>query len=158
MFKRIILKFSLLILTFCVVLYGMEALRSADFLREPQSAMNAVALLFGGDFRPLNWCPDKVTSVIIFSSNKDISMTFKSLQELSSVCEVMIGPVNKDQLSAANFSRRLEAKSSTNSITVVLEQSQDGKLFRVQGMPFSSPILEKILDRAAELKSNLNSI
>ncbi len=158
MLKRIILKLSVLILSFVAVVYGMNILRSSDFLGESRGTNNAVALLLGDDLRPLNWCPEKVTEVTLLHSLKEASLTVKSAQELSAFCELMIGPVNQDQLNQAKFDKRLQADSLTRSITVILEQSQDGKLFRVQGMPFSSPMLEKVLSRYTETKSNLNSI
>jgi hypothetical protein len=66
--------------------------------------------------------------------------------DISTVCELMMGPVSTDDAKNTNFTQRMAATGPDNT-TVILEQIPDKGVFRVKGLSFSSPMLTKALER-----------
>ncbi len=130
-----------------VVIYGIKVLKSPDFAKTSKNPDSAISLLLGNDLRPLNWCSGKTSKIEILNNEGGIQKTLENSLEISSLCETMIGGVTADKLDQAVFVRRLVARGSEKE-EKVLEQSKDGSLFRVQGLPFTSPMLEKALQRS----------
>ena len=151
--KRLIFKVRMLLVSFGVVIFGIKTLKSPEFTRNSQNPDSAMSLLLGSDVRPLNWCPEKTLRLELLDNNGQIQRTVESSQEISSLCETMIGGVNQDQLAKAVFHDRIVSRNS-DKVRKILEQSEDGSLFRVQGMPFSSPMLQKAVERSSHAGSH----
>lgn len=129
-----------------VVIYGIRTLKSSEFTQTSNDPNNALSLLLGSDVRPLNWCFGKTTKLEILADDGSVQRTLEKASEISSLCETMISGVTADQLAQAVFVRRLVARGEEKG-EKVLEQSKQGGIFRSQGLPFTSPMLEKALQR-----------
>lgn len=128
------------------VFYGMRALDGGaleDKATDPQSALG---ILIGSDYRPMNWCPEKTQKIELFDSTGGLQATFEKPEDISSVCEIMMGAFSMDGIEESSFKKTLVAFGAAAE-GVVLEQVPGKPVFRVKGMPFSSPMLSKALDR-----------
>ena len=146
-------KIVALLIAFAAVIYGIKKLNSQEFVTTSQDPNSAISALLGADVRPLNWCPSDVKKIDVMISS-EVRKTLTDSKDLTSLCEVMIGGVTADQLDKAHFVQRAVAMGSGND-EKVLEQAPGASgaaIFRVQGMPFSSPMLEKALNRLEETK------
>ncbi|MDG0814844.1 hypothetical protein [Bdellovibrio svalbardensis] len=143
---KLLLKVVMLVVALGAVIYGIKTLKSPEFSQKSNDPDNAISLLLGSDLRPLNWCFEKTTQMEILKDDGSILKTIQDPAEISSLCETMIGGVTADKLSQAVFIRRLVVRKGEKDERV-LEQAKEGGLFRVQEMPFTSPMLEKSLQR-----------
>ncbi|QLY25570.1 hypothetical protein [Bdellovibrio sp. KM01] len=140
------LKVAFMIGSFGLVIYGMQQLRSSEFAREAQKDDSALSLLLGGETRPLNWCLPETKKVEILSEKGEVLKALTSAQDISSVCEILIGPISTDVVQKSKFNRRLVA-SDAKGTTKTLEQAANSPYFRADEMPMSSVMLEKVLQR-----------
>lgn len=144
---KLFLKSLSLIGSFILVIYGMQKLKSEEFINASQSNGGAFAILMGTSERPMNWCPKDVIGIQLLDSKGDSILEFKDPKQISLYCEIMIGGVTQEQLRAAKFAPRLKAYSATNE-EVYLESSEVSGVFNVRGLPFASSMLKKILQRS----------
>ncbi|MEK2643757.1 hypothetical protein [Bdellovibrio sp. BCCA] len=144
----LILKVSMLLLALVVVIYGIKALQSPKVQTQAGDPSSVVGLLLGGDQRLLNWCPGDTAKVEIFSETGEVLKTLTSKQDLSAVCELMIGGFTQDPAETPVYKLKLKAYPGSGN-PVSLEKAVQSPIFRVQGMPFSSPGLVKVLERLA---------
>lgn len=144
----LILKISILLLAFVAVLYGIKALQSPRVQNSSADPNSVIGLLVGGEFRLLNWCPEKLKTIDLLSESGEVLKTFSEPQDLSSICELMIGSFNQDPQHEPRYRPVLKAFTE-NGETKILEKDVTSEIFRVQGMPFSSPGLMKVLKRLA---------
>ncbi len=140
------LKVAFMIGSFGLVIYGMKQLRSSEFAREAQKDDSALSLLLGGETKPVNWCFPETTKVDILSDKGEVLKSLTSAQDISSVCEILIGPISADVVQKAPFTRRLVA-SDAKGTTKNLEQAPNSPFFRADEMPMSSVMLQKVLQR-----------
>jgi hypothetical protein len=140
------LKVAFMIGSFGLVIYGMKQLKSADFAREAQKDDSALSLLLGGESKPVNWCFPETKKVDVLSDKGEILKSLTSAQDISSVCEILIGPISTEVVQKSQFTRRLVA-SDTKGATKTLEQAPNSPFFRADEMPMSSAMLEKVLQR-----------
>lgn len=141
-----ILKIVVLCAALGFVIYGIRALQSPQVqtkLGEPNSALG---ILLGSDQRPLNWCPQNVQKVEIFSETGQVFRVLSTPQDISAVCELLIGGFTQSSETPPAFYLKMRAYPVSGN-PVSLEATQDGAVFRVQGLPFSSPGLVKVLKR-----------
>ncbi|UYL10464.1 hypothetical protein B9G69_007715 [Bdellovibrio sp. SKB1291214] len=143
------LKIAFMIGSFGLVIYGMKQLRSSEFARDSQKEDSALALLLGGDTRPLNWCLADTKKVEIYSGKGEVQKTLESAQDISSVCEILIGPISAEAVQKSQFLPRLIATDAKGA-KKTLEQAPNSPFFRVDDMPMSSTVLEKVLQRLAQ--------
>lgn len=141
-----ILKLLALVFSLTVVIYAMRSLRSMSEQPVNSDSDSMLNLLVGEQQKLFNWCPQDVVKVEIYTENSELVRTLNSTSEISAVCELMIGPVIKNQARPFLFRPKLKAYSKSNEI-VVLEMDSQDKIFQVKGMPFTSPNLNKALDR-----------
>lgn len=143
------LKIAFMIGSFGLVIYGMKQLRSPEFARDTQKEDNALSLLLGGDTRPLNWCLADTKKVEIYSEKGEVLKTLETPKDISSVCEILIGPISAEAVQKSQFSRRLVA-TDAKGVVKTLEQAPNSPFFRVDEMPMSSTVLEKVLQRLTQ--------
>ncbi|WP_413576505.1 hypothetical protein ACLVWU_00515 [Bdellovibrio sp. HCB290] len=140
------LKVAFMIGSFGLVIYGMQQLRSSDFARDAQKDDSALSLLLGGETRPLNWCPAETKKVDVLSEKGEVIKTLEAAPDISSVCEIMIGSISEEVVQKSQFSRRLVATDAKGA-TKTVEQVPNTPFFKVDDMPLSSALLEKVLKR-----------
>jgi hypothetical protein len=139
-------KVLVLAVAFGGVIYSIRSLRSPEFERKAMEPDNALAVLIGSDYRPYTWCPKETSKVDIFANSGSIQKSLTAAAEVSTVCELMMGPVSADDAKDTKFVQRMAATGADNT-TVILEQIPDKGVFRVKGLSFSSPMLVKALQR-----------
>lgn len=142
----LIIKILILVITFGVVLYGIRALKSPSVQTSAGDPNSIVGLLIGGDQRLLNWCPPDVQKVEIYDHSGSVVRILTSAQDISAVCELMIGGFSQGA-QTPQFKVKLQSYSKSSEAPVALEAAEGAPLFRVKGMPFSSPGLVKALER-----------
>ncbi|XGC80947.1 hypothetical protein ACES2L_00430 [Bdellovibrio bacteriovorus] len=142
----LILKISMLVFAFVAVLYGIKALQSPQTQRHASDPNSVIGLLVGGEYRLLSWCPEKTVKLELLSENSEVLKTFSSAQDLSAACELMVGSFSQEQNYEPKYRPLLKAVSESGE-TKILEKDVGKEIFRVQGMPFSSPGLVKVLKR-----------
>ncbi|QDK36184.1 hypothetical protein [Bdellovibrio sp. NC01] len=150
---KLLVKTVILVIALAAVIYGIKNLNSPEFATNSQDPNSAISALLGADVRPLNWCPAQVQKIEVMMSS-EVRKNLSEAKDLTSLCEIMIGGVTADQLEKARFVKRAVATGSGGDERV-LEQvpgASGAIIFRVQGMPFSSPMLEKALNRLEETK------
>lgn len=141
-FKILILGLSL-----GAVFYLIETLDSGRLNTKAGDPNSFIGLMLGGDQRLLNWCPADVEKVEIFhGDNLEVAKVLTSPQDLSAVCELMIGGFSEGS-QPPSFKIKLRAYPKGSGNPVSLEKADGAPLFRVKGMPFSCPGLEKVLGR-----------
>ncbi|WP_413559290.1 hypothetical protein [Bdellovibrio sp. HCB209] len=143
------LKVAFMIGSFGLVIYGMKQLRSSEFAREASKDDSALSLLLGGETRPLNWCLAETKKVEIYSEKGEVQKTLETPVDISSVCEILVGPISSDIVEKAQFARRLVATDAKGT-SKTLEQAPNSSFFRVDDMPMSSVMLEKVLQRLTQ--------
>ncbi len=126
------------------IFYLMRALDSGDVERSISNSGSGLGILIGSDLRPLNWCPPSVTKIEIYSPDGVVIKTFESAVELSRLCELMVGGFHKASEQEPTFYKKMRAFSAAGE-TLQLDQATQPGLYRVQGMPFSSPMLNSAL-------------
>lgn len=139
-------KVLVLLVAFAGVIYSIRSLKSPEFERKAMDPDNALAVLIGSDYRPYTWCPKATAKVEVFADSGSVQKTLTTAPEISTVCELMMGPVSADDAKNTNFVQRMAATGPDNT-TIILEQIPDKAVFRVKGMSFSSPMLIKALQR-----------
>ncbi|MBO9666593.1 MAG: hypothetical protein J7501_07235 [Bdellovibrio sp.] len=132
-----------------LVIYGIQTLRSQKFNQEVQKEDSALSVLLGSDARPMNWCALETQTVNIYDVAGEIQRTLTDSKDLSAVCEILIGPITKEAAERSVFAKRMVAKDAKGA-EKVLEQAPGTPYFRTQGLPFSSPMLEKALQRLSQ--------
>lgn len=137
-------KIAILLVAFAGVLYSMQKLNSEDVSKKLMDPDNSLNLLIGGDEKPTNWCPRETVEVALYNDQEAVVKTLTSAIDVSSVCEIMVGSFSNEGVEEKAYSKRLAAKSKAGDIKV-LEQIPGKPIFRVQGLPFSSPMLLKNL-------------
>ena len=131
------------------ILYAIRALNTgdvADKLSDPQSTLG---LLIGSDYRPYNWCPEKTRKVDVFAQDGAILRVLEAPADISAACEIMMGAFSREGIEESSYQKILAAHGDTESEIVIMEGVSGKPVFRVKGMPFSSPMLSKALDRLA---------
>lgn len=131
-----------------LVIYGIQTLKSPKFAEQAQKEDSALNLLLGTEARPMNWCMMNPVKVEIYSGEKLVK-TLTENKDISAVCEILIGSLTKEAADKAPYAKRLVATDAKGT-EKVLEQAYGTGYFRVQGMPFSSPMLEKALGRLTQ--------
>jgi hypothetical protein len=139
-------KVLVLLVAFAGVIYSIRSLKSPEFERKAMDPDNALAVLIGSDYRPYTWCPKATSKVEVFADSGSVQKTLTTAPEISTVCELMMGPVSADDAKNTKFVQRMAATGPDNT-TIILEQIPDKAVFRVKGMSFSSPMLIKALQR-----------
>ncbi|MFV3407671.1 hypothetical protein [Bdellovibrio bacteriovorus] len=143
------LKIGMMVLALVGVFYGMKALDGGALEDKASDPQSALGLLIGSDYRPLNWCPEKAPKVEIFDQAGAVVKTLEKPEDISSVCEIMMGAFSMEGIEESSFKKILAAHGASSGEIVILEQVPGKPVFRVKGMPFSSPMLSKALDRLA---------
>lgn len=143
---RLFLKISVMLFALVGIVYAMRYLTSQEFAEKSQSPDSALAILTGANVKASNWCPDEIEFLQLFSSDPDKSTTkdVSSAQDRAQLCEVMMGPVSKEDLEES-FRPVIQALAKNGQATT-LERNAKG-VFRISGMPFRSDSLEKALKR-----------
>lgn len=131
-----------------LVIYGIKTLKSPQFVEETKKDDSALNLLLGSESRPMNWCMANPAKVEIYSGEKLVK-TLTENRDISAVCEILIGSITKEAAEKAPYAKRLVATDAQGA-EKVLEQAFGTGYFRTQGMPFSSPMLEKGLQRLTQ--------
>ena len=134
----------MMILALVGVIYLMRTLNSGDAERSMSDPQSALGILIGAELRPLNWCPEDVSRIEIFDQDGAQLKSFTSKVELSRVCELMVGGFQKTDDQQLTFKKRIVA-SNAQGKHEFLEQANLPSIYRVQGMPFGSPMLDKAL-------------
>lgn len=129
-------KIALLLVSLGVVVYAMRLLQAPDVPTQLASPENPMALLLGSDLRPLNWCMVKVDKIELPGLGKNFNKT----PDISRFCEVMIEPVNQNDLQIEDY--QVVAVATGEGKTKKLERNSKG-VFRVESFPFHSKQLEK---------------
>lgn len=141
-----LLKVFVLAVAFAGVVYAIRSLKSPEFERKALEPDNALAVLIGSDYRPYTWCPKETSKVDIFADSGSIQKSLATPADISTVCELMMGPVSAEDAKNTGFIQRVAATGPDNT-TIILEQIPDKGVFRVKGLSFSSPMLVKALQR-----------
>lgn len=141
-----ILKISMLLLAFVSVLYGISALKSPTLETKVGDPNSFLGALLGSDQRLYNWCHPDADRVEIFNAQGQVFKVLTSSQDISAVCELMIGGFSQGD-DKQEFSLRLRSHSKTQAAPIDLEQSSKNTIFSVKGMPFSCPGLVNALMR-----------
>lgn len=139
----------MMLIALAVVLYAIRSLRSPDVAQKAADPQSALGVLLGGDYRPLNWCPQGVTKIELFADSGELTRILESKGEISSVCEIMTAGFSSEGLEEAVYIKRLAVHGPLRGEIVILEQAQGQAVFRVKGLPFGSPMLNKALARLA---------
>lgn len=142
-------KIGMLLVALAGVIYMMRGLNSADVsekLTDPDSTLN---LLLGGDEKVTNWCPAETVAVELYGDDGSLLQTLNTAVDISSMCEILVGSFNNDGIDEKTYTKRLVAKSKAGDATV-LEQIPEKPIFRVQGLPFRSPMLLKNMANRAK--------
>ncbi len=122
----------------------MRALSSGDVERSISNPRSGLGLLIGAELRPLNWCPQSAKKIEVYSRDGTLVKTFDSAMDLSRLCELMVGGFQKQAEKEPTFHKKMVA-SNPEGETQQLDQATQPGLYRVQGMPFSSPMLDNAL-------------
>lgn len=144
----LIFKISVLLLALVIVIYGIQALRSPKVQTQLGDSNSVLGLLVGGDQRLFNWCPEKTQKIEIISDSGVVQKTLTTPQDISAVCELMIGGFTQESAEATAFIPKFKAYPESGE-PVTLDINPQTHIFRVKGMPFSSPGLRKVLERLA---------
>lgn len=147
--STVYLKIGMMVLALVGVFYGMKALDGGALEDKASDPQSALGLLIGSDYRPLNWCPEKTQKVEIHDPAGSVIKTLEKPEDISAVCEIMMGAFSMDGIEESSFKKTLAAHGASAGGIVILEQVPGKPVFRVKGMPFSSPMLSKALDRLA---------
>jgi len=143
MFMKLFVKLSLLILALAAVVYSMRKLNSPEMEKPDSDGM--LSLLTGADQKAFNWCPADTIKVEVLSGDGQVATTLTSPADISGGCELLIGGFHQPT-SEVHYQPLLRAYGKSGA-PVSLEKAQEAGIFRVQGMPFASPMLEKFLNR-----------
>lgn len=135
-------KIGLLIVALGGVFYIINMLDSGAVTKRLTDPNSSLGLLLGSDLKPHNWCPANTVEVEVFDDSGKSLKTVSSAVDISAACEIMVGSFSNEGIDEANFIRRLAAKGKDGQ-TRVLEHIPEKPIFRVQGLPFSSPMLLK---------------
>lgn len=142
------IKISILVISFIAVIYIMRFLHSSDVKKTATDPNSVVGLLVGGDYRLLNWCPEGLKKIEIYSESGQIIETLTSKEDFVAVCGLMVGGITQDPAHPPFFKTKLVAYPHSGN-PVSLDMDSHLKLFQVKGMPFSCPGLIRALDRLA---------
>lgn len=127
----------------------MQSLDTSDVTQRLMDPDNTLNLMLGSDEKVTNWCPAGTVEVELYGDNTIAKHTFHSAEDISSLCEIMVGSFNNDGIDEKTYAQRLVAKAGNGDVKV-LEQIPEKPIFRVQGLPFRSPMLLKnIANRAS---------
>lgn len=146
--KNIFVKIGLMIFALWGVFYVMNALDSGDVTKKLNDPSNSLGVLLGNDLKPHNWCPLETSEVEIFGDDGSAVKKVTAVVDISLLCEIMVGSFSNDGVDEKAYVKRLAAKGKDGK-TRILEQIPEKPIFKVQGLPFSSPMLLKnIADRS----------
>jgi hypothetical protein len=138
-------KIIALFFAFAAVIYVMKALNSGEGSNQVQTS-DAMALLTGGDLKPMNWCPENTVRVELFAADGTRQKTYSEKAQISMLCELMIGGFSNEGISPTSYKKLLVASDGKDKERV-LEVIPEQEIYRVQGMPFKSPMLRKAFER-----------
>lgn len=130
-----------------VVVYVIQSLRSPQIQTQVADPNSVLGILVGSDQRLLNWCPPEVSKVELLSETGEILKELTSKQDVSAVCELMVGGFSQEGTESAKFSVILKAYPDKGAPVVLEKQVGGGAIFRFKGMPFSCAGLVKALGR-----------
>ena len=139
--RALALKTGLLLLAFVGVVYAIVALNT-----KPQPDSNQALELLLGNSRPLNWCPEKTTLIEVYGVDGALVRKLDKAPEISMICELMINGFSNDGIDPQSYKKKMIAIGSAGARRT-LEQVEKRDIYRVDGMPFSSPMLQKALER-----------
>lgn len=142
----LLLKVAVLLMSLAGVIYAIVSLRTNGFGSGDQDQNSAMSLLIGGDYRPINWCPTPTERVEILDPTGQVMATITDEAETSALCEIMMGAFSSEGVSEADYKTRLIAYDKQGN-SKSMEQNLGQSVFRFEGMPFSSPMLIKALER-----------
>lgn len=142
------LKIAILVISLIGVIYIMRLLRTSEVDNNKQltDSNSVVGLLVGGDYRLLNWCPEGLKKIEIYSEAGEVVKVLDSKHDFVAVCELMVGGLIQDSSYSPKYRPKLKAYPESGG-PVTLEMDWESRAFQVKGMPFSSPGLIKALDR-----------
>lgn len=144
---RLFLKTLALVTALAVVIYVIQSLRSPQIQTQVADPNSVLGILVGSDQRLLNWCPQEVSKVELFTENGEVLKELTSKQDVSAVCELMVGGFSKEGTESPKFSVILKAYPISGAPVVLEQQAGSDAIFRFKGMPFSCPGLVKALGR-----------
>ena len=142
----LLLKVVVLLISLTGVIYAIVSLRTNGFGSGGQDQNSPMSLLLGGDYRPINWCPIPTERVEILDPTGQVMATITNEAEISALCEIMMGAFSSEGVSEADYKTRMIAYDKQGN-SKSLEQNLGQSVFRFEGMPFSSPMLIKALER-----------
>ena len=134
-----------MLISFGVVVYGIMTLKSPEFSQKMESS-EAMSLLTGGDLKPMNWCPENTVKIDLLSPDGQILKSFSDKAQFASLCELMIGGFNSEGIDSTSYKKILTAYDAGNK-SRMLEGIIEQDVYRVEGMPFKSPMLKKAIER-----------
>lgn len=136
-----------LVVALVVVIYSIRALQSSQIAPQVADPNSIIGMLAGSDQRLLNWCPAEVSKVEIFAVDGESLKVLTTPQDLSAVCELMVGGFAQSGTESPKFSVILKAYSSLGVEHSLEKQVGTEPIFRFKGMPFSSSGLDRALAR-----------
>ncbi len=141
------LKISMMLIALASVLLAIRALKTGEVVDKLSDPQSSLGLLIGSDYRPLNWCPPGVQKVEVFELGGSLQKTLRAAADVSAVCEIMMGAFSSEGIEEGSYRKKLAAHGPSDAEIVIMEQVPGRPVFRVKGMPFSSPMLFKALER-----------
>jgi len=130
-----------------VVVYVIQSLRSPLVQTRAADPNSVLGILAGSDQRLLNWCPSDVSKVELLSETGETLKELTSAQDVSAVCELLVGGFSQEGSESPKFYVILKAYPATGAPVVLERQVGGGAIFRFKGMPFSCSGLVKALGR-----------
>lgn len=141
------LKIVVLIAALAGVLLLMKRLNSPDQQKIAKDPNSIMGILLGSDLQLYNWCPPEVEKIEIYSNQSQaLIKSVNSPQDISALCELMIGTNDKGPMDA-KFDTKLKAYSKKDGEVVTLESVFGQPLYRVKGASFYCKALDKALNR-----------
>jgi hypothetical protein len=136
-------KIVLLALALIGVFYVNEKLRSRSQTASG-GASDPLALLVGGEVgRPLNWCPEDVSRLVIEGEPAE---TVSDSTQIQSYCQTLSESFDSSKVDLQSFKPVMRA-FTRNEKERVLEVDASGQVFRFQGLPFGSKQLTRELEK-----------
>ncbi|MBK9322101.1 MAG: hypothetical protein IPM97_03930 [Bdellovibrionaceae bacterium] len=137
------MKIVMMAIALCGVFYVMSQLRLESRTEPGVDSKNPLALLFGADIRPLNWCPETVQRLVIDGPTQE---NITDPVQIQSYCQILMNSFDNTTLEKGSFKPVLRAIGADNK-SIFIEADSTGKIFRFQGLPFGSKQLSRQLDK-----------
>jgi hypothetical protein len=135
-------KIAMMLVALAGVFYTMRSLDSGEVSRKLSDPNGSLGLLLGSDEKITNWCPKETVEIELYGDDGALLKSLSTPVDISSLCEIMVSSFTNEGIDEKSYAKRLAAKSKAGDIKI-LEQIPDKPIFRVQGLPFKSPMLLK---------------